>query len=195
MGGFNFFNLEYLLTRVYDFFGGVHASGFFGAIPSWVSFVLSEIAIWGMVLTLLLVLLIVYTQIRLVMIEHEGFHGKEEHQVIEEEAAAPPPQEERWRRIVELASSGNPSDWRRAILEADIMLSVVLAEAGYEGSSVGEQLKVTNPLQVTTLRLAWDAHMVRNKVAHGGEAYELTERDVRTTIDNYRRVFEEFGAI
>jgi len=164
-------------------------------MPTWVTSLATQIAIWGMVLTLILVLLVVYVQIRLTVVEHEGFHGKEVHQVQEVEAAAPPPQNERWRRIMELASSGAQSDWRRAILEADIMLAQVLSEAGYEGASVGEQLKLTNPLQVTTLRLAWDAHMVRNKVAHGGEAFDLTERDTRTAIDQYRRVFEEFGVI
>jgi hypothetical protein len=195
MEGFSFLNLEYLLTRTFNLFGGAHTGELFASLPSWVIFLTVQIAVWGMVITLLLVLMIVYAQIKLVVVEHEGFHGKEEHQVNEAEAAAPPPQSERWKRIIELVSSGNPSDWRRAILEADIMLAVVLSQAGYEGASVGEQLKLTNPLQVRTLRTAWDAHMVRNKIAHGGEAYELSERDARTTIDQYRRLFEEFGAI
>lgn len=194
-GGFSFLNLEYLLTRVYDLFGSFQIGDWWGTMPSWFAFLTSQIAVWGMVLTLLLVILIVYTQIRLISVEHEGFHGKEVHQVHEVETHALPPQQERWKRVMELASSGNPSDWRRAILEADIMLSVVLAQAGYEGSSVGEQLKMANPFQMTTLDLAWKAHKVRNQVAHGGEAYALTERDTRTTIDQYRRVFEEFGAI
>lgn len=193
--GFNFFNLEYLLTRVWDMFGNFHVGEWWATLPSWFASLTTQIAIWGMILTLLLVILIVYTQIRLVTVEHEGFHGKEVHQVHEIEAAAPPPQQERWKRVMELASSGAPSDWRRAILEADIMLSAVLMEAGYEGASVGEQLKMANPFQMTTLDLAWRAHKVRNQVAHGGETYNLTERDTRTAIDQYRRVFEEFGAI
>lgn len=193
--GVNFFNVEYLLTRVYDFFGNFQAGDLWHTLPSWLAFLTAQIAIWGMVLTLLLVILIVYTQIRLITIEHEGFHGKEVHQVHEVEALAPPPQQERWKRVMELASSGAPGNWRRAILEADIMLSAVLAEAGYEGASVGDQLKMANPFQMTTLDLAWGAHKVRNQVAHGGEAYNLTERDTRVAIDQYRRVFEELGAI
>ncbi len=193
--GFNFFNIEYLLTRVFDVFGGFHVSEWWGTLPSWVAFLTTQVAIWGMVITLLLVILIVYTQIRLITVEHEGFHGKEVHQVHEEEVHAAAPQEERWKRIMELASSGSASDWRRAILEADIMLASVLMEAGYQGSSVGEQLKMANPFQMTTLDLAWKAHKVRNQVAHGGESYALGERDTRTAIDQYRRVFEEFGAI
>ena len=197
--GVNFFNIEYLLTRVYDFFGGFDAGGLWHTLPSWFAFLATQIAVWGMVLTLLLLILIVYTQIRLVTVEHEGFRGKEVHRAYEGEApvaaAAAPPQRERWRRVMELASSGNPGDWRRAVLEADIMLAAVLAEAGYEGVSVGDQLKMANPFQMTTLDIAWKAHKVRNQIAHGGESYAFTERDARTTIDQYRRVFEEFGAI
>ena len=77
----------------------------------------------------------------------------------------------------------------------DVTLGDALAEAGYIGATIGEQLKITNPLQVTNLRLAWDAHMLRNKIAHGGEGFELTVREVQVAIDNYKRVFEELGTI
>src|SRR3989344_8823879 len=106
MGGFNFLNIEYLLTRVYDFFGGFHAGDLFGALPSWFSFLTTQIAIWGMVITLLMVLLIVYTQIRLVMVENEGFHGKEEHQVHKVEGGAPPAQNQRWAPVIEPGTPG-----------------------------------------------------------------------------------------
>lgn len=197
MEGFNFFNVEYFLTRVYDFGASFNAGELWATLPSWVSFWTTQIAIWGTVLALILLILLVYFQIRLVMVEHEGFHGHEVHEAhahSHEEQHAPP-QQERWRRIMELASSGAESDWRRAILEADIMLAQVLREAGYDGMSVGDQLKIANPFQMTTLDLAWKAHRVRNEVAHAGEAFTLTERDTRTAIDYYRRVFEEFAAI
>jgi hypothetical protein len=101
----------------------------------------------------------------------------------------------RWDDIVELASSGSESDWRRAILEADIMLSDALSAHGYEGATVADQLRMANPIQMTTLDLAWQAHKVRNRIAHDGERLDLTERDVRATIDQYKRVFEELGVI
>ena len=75
------------------------------------------------------------------------------------------------------------------------MLGDVLDNQGYAGPVVGDQLKMANPLQMTTLDLAWKAHKMRNDIAHEGEVLQLTERDVRATIDYYRRVFEEFNAI
>ena len=136
------------------------------------------------------------------MVEHEGFHASEEHDYVVATApegvnvtATEIERNDRWDTIVELSQSASPGDWRRAVLEADIMLFDVLGDQGYPGDTVGERLKHANPMQMTTLRPAWDAHMLRNKIAHGGESFELTERDVRTAINQYKSVFEEFDAI
>jgi hypothetical protein len=197
MGGVNYLNLEYIITRTYDFAAGIQFDP--NMIPDWVAGLTHDILLLGMLLSVILLVLVVYAQLRMVQVEHEGFHAIEEEEH-ERQAQVHGPEGEtrtgsRWDDIVALASSPNESDWRRAILEADIMLGDVLAEAGYEGVSVGEQLKITNPLQVKTLRLAWEAHMVRNRVAHDGAALDLTERDVLAAIDQYKRVFEEFGKI
>ncbi len=103
------------------------------------------------------------------------------------------PRNPQWERIVTLANSPVESDWRRAILEADVMLGGVLTAQGYRGTSIGEMLKTANPIQFTTLDMAWAAHKIRNEVAHGGENFVLTERETRGTIDLYRQVFEEFN--
>jgi hypothetical protein len=109
--------------------------------------------------------------------------------------AEPEAKNPRWEGITILASSPNESDWRRAILDADIMLAELLTEKGYPGETLGDQLKMANPLQFTTIQIAWEAHRMRNALAHLGEAFPLTERDARATIEQYRRVFEEFDYI
>ena len=91
-----------------------------------------------------------------------------------------------------LAGGPHEGDWRRAIMEADIMMSNMLDSRGYQGATVSDQLRQANPIQFTTLDLAWKAHKVRNEIAHQGESLTLTERTARATIDLYRRVFEEF---
>lgn len=196
-------NLEYFLLRAYDAVGSFDVS----VLPEGGAALLQLVLIVGMVVSLLLLIMIVWVQIRLHQVEHAGFHALEhaahdaEHAHTEahgaghEEEAHKGEHDERWERIVELAASGNESDWRRAILEADIMLGTVLGSLGYPGASVGEQLRHANPIQLTTLDLAWKAHKVRNDIAHAGESLQLSERDVRATIDYYRRVFEEAGAL
>lgn len=194
MGGFDFLNLEYIiLTLARSFEGG---ATFALALPEWTIGLVQLVMVLGALTTFILLVLIVYIQIRLHQVEHEGFHMLEakahEHHEPEVEA---PRGNARWERIVELANGASQGDWRRAILEADIMLSDVLHTVGYPGASVGEQLRHANPIQMTTLDLAWKAHKIRNEVAHQGEAMDLNERDVRATIDYYKRVFEELGAL
>lgn len=185
----DFLNIEYILVRAYDFFEHFHiASGIVGAFQT--------LFLVGMLLSLLLLILYVYAHIKLLVTEHEGFHAAEAHRHEHHEPEiVSTGKNDRWERIVELSSGPSEGDWRRAILEADIMLGDALDAAGYQGASVGEQLKMANPIQVTTLDLAWKAHKVRNEVAHGGEGYVLTERDLRTTIGQYKQVFEELGTI
>ncbi len=158
-------------------------------------FYLEAFAMLGLSLSVVLLALVVYTRIRLEQVEHHGFHEKEkaEH-AMHAAAAAPVAKNPRWEGVTILASSSSDSDWRRAITEADILLGDMLTARGYAGT-IGEQLKSANPQQFTTLDLAWEAHRMRNALAHLGEAFPLTERDTRATIDQYRRVFEEFDYI
>jgi hypothetical protein len=95
--------------------------------------------------------------------------------------------------VRELANTTNESDWRLAILEADIMLNDLLKEQGYRGEGIGERLRDANPLQFATLDLAWQAHKVRNDIAHAARDFHLSQREANATIDLYRRVFEEFN--
>ena len=44
-----------------------------------------------------------------------------------------------------------------------------------------------------TLNDAWEAHKVRNRIAHDGADFVLTKRMVDETINRYLRVFEELG--
>jgi hypothetical protein len=192
--GVDFLNLEYIIVALARGFEG--GAAFVAAWPEWLLELVQSVMAIGAVATFVLLILIVYVQIRLHQVEHEGFHLLEERAHVRSEPELESrPGNERWERIVELANGTSQGDWRRAILEADIMLGAVLTEIGYPGTSVGEQLRHANPIQMTTLDLAWKAHKVRNEVAHQGENMQLDERDVRATVDYYKRVFEELGAI
>lgn len=101
----------------------------------------------------------------------------------------------RWSSVQEHIKSENPSDWRLAIIEADILLEDTLEEAGYSGTTIGEKLKTANPMSFTTVQDAWDAHKVRNEIAHAGNDFVLTKRLATETILKYERVFREFKVI
>jgi hypothetical protein len=91
--------------------------------------------------------------------------------------------------------SENPNDWKLAIIEADIILDGLLKERGYAGGTLGERLRSVAPHQLSSLQDAWEAHKVRNMIAHEGPDFILTKRMVEETIARYRRVFAEFGIL
>lgn len=99
---------------------------------------------------------------------------------------------EKWEQVLKLIESETPSDWKLAILEADIMLEEVLDKMGYDGETIGEKLKSVEPSDFETLDSAWEAHKIRNSVAHEGSDFLLNQREAKRTIGLYKQVFEEF---
>jgi len=98
----------------------------------------------------------------------------------------------RWRDIEGLMQSTNTADWRIAILEADILLDDMLTQMGYQGNSIGDKLKQVDRNHFKTLNDAWNAHKVRNTIAHEGASYELTRSEAEGTVALFKKVFNEF---
>jgi hypothetical protein len=98
----------------------------------------------------------------------------------------------RWKKVLEHVDSPNPNDWKQAIIEADVMLDNLVTKLGYRGESLGEKLKRSVRGDFKTRDMAWDAHMVRNRIAHDGSAYELNQVEAKRVISLYRQVFDEF---
>ncbi len=90
-------------------------------------------------------------------------------------------------------ASPHPNDWKLAIIEADIILDDALKQMGFVGGSLGERLKSISTTQLNTLNEAWEAHKIRNRIAHEGADFVLTKRIAEETISRYRRVFNEIG--
>ena len=156
---------------------------FFGATFSTLSTIMSLIFLAG----------IIYVVIRMYKVnkkEYEMFgplsvlsHGVEEDK------------NPRWEKIVDYSESDSPNQWRMAILEADVLLSDLVSKMGYHGESLGEKLKGIEQSDFLTLNQAWEAHKIRNTIAHEGSDYILSQRETRRVIDLYRQVFSEFHII
>ncbi len=99
---------------------------------------------------------------------------------------------QKWVRIEELIDSQNSSDWRLAIIEADILLDEMLSRMPYPGETIADRLKLIERSDFTTIENAWEAHKARNQIVHAGSEFQLTERESKRIINLYRTVFEEF---
>lgn len=127
--------------------------------------------------------------------EHEIFNVKVEPAYREEDkknAKGNPDFARRWDKISAHVESQNENDWRQAIIEADILLGDLLTKLGYKGEGIGEQLKRANKADFRTIDEAWEAHKVRNELAHAGSDFVFSQLDARRVIQLYRVVFEEF---
>jgi hypothetical protein len=105
----------------------------------------------------------------------------------------PPRENERWVHILGLLSSSTTSEWRQAIIEADIMLEEMLRAIGYDGVSIGDMLKNVDPADFVTLEKAWEAHKVRNQIAHRGMDFRVDRNAAERVIKLYEDVFREFN--
>ena len=101
----------------------------------------------------------------------------------------------RWEKIIKLSESQNSSDWRLAIIEADIMLDELLEKLQLPGDTMGEKLKAVEKSDFTTIEYAWEAHKMRNAIAHEGNDLLISQREIRRIISLYEAVFKEFFLI
>ncbi len=102
---------------------------------------------------------------------------------------------ERWANIERQVASENPNDWRQGILEADIMLDEVVTRMGYYGDTLGEKLKQVARGDIEYLDALWEAHKVRNQIAHEGSDFILTQREAKRVVGLYGTAFKELRVI
>ncbi len=140
-------------------------------------------------------IMIIYVVERLKQIrnlEKEKFDMPLEQAYVQVDPEGDPALARRWATVQKHIESDNPNDWKQAIMEADIMLDDLLSNMGYRGESIGEKLKRVDAAHFQSLNEAWEAHKVRNQIAHEGSAYPLNQVDARRTVQQYKKVFEEF---
>ncbi|TSC71247.1 MAG: Uncharacterized protein G01um101449_14 [Parcubacteria group bacterium Gr01-1014_49] len=186
-------NVEYWFRLLYEcIHGACYGSTGFSELSAWLAHLWLWIIAIGYLLALLGLFVIIYATVRLFELRERE---REFYQTLILTPEAASEIHERWKHIETLVGGATASEWREAIIEADIMLDDVLAQQGYVGDGVGEKLKSVDPVRVTTLQDAWDAHKIRNQIAHEGSAFNLSDTLARRTIARYANVFREFKAI
>lgn len=185
-------NIEYFFRLIYEWIYGPNTVFNYATLQAFIANIWTWIIVIGYVFSVIGLFVIVYTTVRLFELrKRESDYYGTPILVPEADGGINP----RWVHIQELADGTSASEWREAIIEADIMLDDMLARQGYVGDGVGEKLKAVEPSDFNTLNDAWEAHKVRNQIAHEGSAFNLSEELARRTIARYGAVFREFEAI
>lgn len=185
-----YLNIEYVFNQIYiyirfiiDWFSNGHNWEIIGIISS--------------LLSIICIAIILFSLVRMREIQN---HEKEEieheiHQALLHDQALDRRENPRWHYILTLVESPNDSDWRVAIIEADSMLEELLRSEGIAGDTLSELLEGAKTNGYSNIQNAWDAHIIRNQIAHQGLDYPLTQVEARRVIKMFQNFFEELKAI
>ncbi len=202
-----FLNLEYFFYKVYDFFAGIFGGGSNGGYSNSVSgasfwdhivnfFTNTLSFVWVLVIIAFLVLfcVVIYTRLRMYELDQKHKENYNNHFI---KPVPPPehPKNPRWEYIEKMFASPNSNDWRVAIIEADAMLDELVQSYNFPGDTLAERLKNASPRVMPTLQSAWQAHLVRNRIAHEGINYILSEREAQVVKKHFEFVFINAGII
>jgi hypothetical protein len=161
----------------------------------------SAYKIIALLVSFLLLVGIGYSVIRLFQIRNEENLKLESRTLLndaypfEEASSQELPGKAKWDVVKRHIDSPSESDWRLAVLEADILLDELVREKGWLGENLGERLKGIDKSEFRTLDKAWDAHKIRNTIAHEGANFALSNREARRVIGLFEEVFKEFNYI
>lgn len=177
--------MEYVFFKIYEFFANLDMTSVLSNFGEF----MRAITPYSIFISLLLIIGIIYSVLgekKIRMLEKKSFEDVEKE--IENK---PLGKSKRWEKVLTHVGSMNQSDWKQAIIEADIMLEELLTELGYQGDGVGEKLKALNSAIFPQLDEAWEAHKVRNVIAHEGSDYVLSQHEARRVVELYHKVFSE----
>lgn len=185
------FNIEWLFLKIYNLFFSVKdgvGGGDFSGFKATIGFILTLVS-------LVFIGVIIYSTTRLKetrAAEKDKLHEKIKAVSVSKKETK---DDKHWKIVLDFITSNNPSDWRLAVIEADNMLDALTKELGLVGENLGERLKNAPLSHFRTLDNAWEAHKLRNRIAHEGMAYELEYREAKKAIENFETVFAEFDYI
>jgi len=201
--GFRFFNLEYLFDQGISFFRQLFDVG--NSLGTKIILIYNITAILLFILAIFFMVIISYTTIRMFEIrkkerehlkheiaEYAQHHAEKEKKMQEQEEISKNP---RWIKTLNYLFSQHGSDWKLAVIEADSMLDNLMDQLGFKGENLGDKLKSASQSNFRNLSSAWEVHTIRNRIAHEGINFELSQREAKRIIALYEQIFREFGYI
>jgi hypothetical protein len=102
--------------------------------------------------------------------------------------------QESWKKAQAHFFAGDDNDLKIAIMQADNILEDALRRAGVRGANLGDRLKNLKKTDLANLDEIWQAHKLRNQIAH--EANFTLKRDLaERTLGIYERALESLGVL
>jgi hypothetical protein len=114
--------------------------------------------------------------------------------IVPPEAARESPLGSKWDEIQRHLNSIKEAEWKFAVIEADSLVDSILKASGYPGDTMGDRLKNIDKSQIVTLDGLWEAHKIRNRLAHD-VSYFLRYGEAKRAIQLYEKTLKELNAL
>jgi len=102
--------------------------------------------------------------------------------------------EKSWEDVERHFFSGDDNGLKIAVIKADTLLDEALREAGIFGKDLGGRLKRITPAELPGLENVWEAHKLRNRIAH--ETNFVLKRDLaERALTVYEEALTHLGAL
>ena len=102
----------------------------------------------------------------------------------------------RWADVENLLELGRPSNFQKAVLEADKIVDFVLKKMRVPGETMGDRIRSAQKRfsNYQTYQALWDAHKIRNRIVHEMNS-EVLNYEAKEAITKFKKVLSDLGAI
>lgn len=101
---------------------------------------------------------------------------------------------EEWAKITKDGDSLDENERKFALIAADTLVEKILDATGYKGENLGERLKKIEKGDLDSLDALWEAHKIRNRIAHEAD-YKLSREDAARALKDFESVLKELEYI
>jgi hypothetical protein len=99
-----------------------------------------------------------------------------------------------WNKILQRLETGNESEYKLAIVEADDLLNSTLERMGYAGEDLESRLANLTAIILPGIQDVKEAHRIRNNIVHDPD-YRLSLHDARNTIEIYEKALKDLQVL
>lgn len=101
----------------------------------------------------------------------------------------------KWLEIEKLLNSGDIIHAEQAVMRGDKFFENILKIAGVNGNTFADKLRsYEKKFSSNIYQYVWDAHKLRNKIAHNAE-YKPTIEECKNALNKFRQGLENIGAL
>lgn len=100
---------------------------------------------------------------------------------------------EAWAAVQKHFFAGDANDLKIAVMEADNILNDALQYAGIRGANLGDRLKNVKRSQMPNLEDIWEAHKLRNEIAHETN-FSLKRNAAERALETFEAALKNLGA-